>query len=138
MKQLDGVGREHEEFRLALEKERIVELEEISAKRDIAAHQAKVMGTAFANAKIDIVGGDGQFFDRFVGAVGMGKSIDGFVNKSSTAQTVLKSHLSGEQNLMNDIKDVLANPRVSTGDIQKLTVSTFLAKMMANTDDDLK
>lgn len=138
MKELDGVGREHEEFRLALEKERLVELEEIAAKREIAAHQAKVMGTAFANAKIDIVGGDGQFFDRFVGAVGMGKSMDGFISKSNTAKTVLKSHLNGDQSLVNDIKDVLANPKVSTGDIQKLTVSTFLAKMMANGDSDTK
>jgi hypothetical protein len=74
MKALDGVGREHEEFRLRLEKERIVALAQIAVRQHMAQAQAEVMAQAMAQAKINIVGGDGEFFDRFVKAVTLGQS----------------------------------------------------------------
>ena len=55
MKALDGVGREHEEFRIKLEKEKAVELAAIDAKKDMVHAQADVMGKAMEHAKISIV-----------------------------------------------------------------------------------
>ena len=50
---------------------------------------AELLGDALRNAKIDIVGGDGQFLDRVVNSVGMGKSIDAFLAESETAKAVM-------------------------------------------------
>jgi uncharacterized membrane protein YqiK len=131
MKALDEAGRGHEEFRLELEKEKTVELESIEANREIAEYQANVLGEAFKNTKIDIVGGDGEFFDRFVKAVGMGKSVDGFFNKSQTANTAFSDYLSGDKSLPGDVKDVLSRPALSAGDLQSLTVSALLGRLAA-------
>jgi hypothetical protein len=130
MKALDGVGREHEEFRITLEKEKAIELEGINARRDIARAQAEVMGKAMENAKVNIVGGDGQFFERFVQAITFGHSVDGAIDSSETLKTVLKDYLEGKANLPEDIKQVLSDPSVSTEGIQRLTISAALGKLM--------
>jgi len=134
MKALDESSRAHEEFRIALEKEKEIEVLGIEAQKEIAEAQARVLGEAFKNAKIDIVGGDGQFFDRFVNAVAVGKSLDGTITKSEVASTVLKDHLNGDKSLIGDLKDVLQNPSVDAGDISNLTLSAFLAKLMKDGD----
>ena len=83
MKDLDGVGKEHEEFRLSLEKQKEVEIAAIQIRKDVAASQALVLKEAFSAAKINIVGGDGAFFEQFIRAVSVGQTFDGFVNNSS-------------------------------------------------------
>lgn len=134
MKALDEAGRGHEEFRLRLDKEKAVELEHIHARREVAEAQARLIGEAFKSAKIDIVGGDGAFFDRMVNAISMGKSIDGFVGRSESLQTVLKPYLSGEGDLAADLKDVLSRPALGSGDIQNLTISAVIASLMGRAD----
>lgn len=91
MKALDDAGRGHEEFRLRLEKEKTVELETIHAKKDVASAQAQILAQAFSNAKFNIVGGDGQFFDRFVKAVSVGQAIDGAVEASPHVKSLVES-----------------------------------------------
>jgi uncharacterized membrane protein YqiK len=58
MKELDGVGKDHEEFKLRLEKDKAIEIAAIDAQKAIAGEQASVLGEALKSAKIDIVGGD--------------------------------------------------------------------------------
>jgi uncharacterized membrane protein YqiK len=91
MKALDEASREHEEFRLKLDKEKIIELETIHAKRDMAAASAQILAQAFTNAKFNIVGGDGAFFDRFVKAVSIGQSIDGVMDSSDNVRGLVQS-----------------------------------------------
>jgi uncharacterized membrane protein YqiK len=129
MKALDGVGRDHEEFRLRLDKERAVELAQIAVRQHIAQAQAEVMAQAMAQAKINIVGGDGEFFDRFVKAVTLGQSADAFVEGSSSVQTLMKDYLSGDKSLVADVKDVLSAPRVDTDDLKNLGVTALLARL---------
>jgi hypothetical protein len=74
MKELDLVGRDHEEYKLQLEKQKAIELAAITAQQSIAESQALVLGEALKTAKIDIVGGDGQFFDQIANAVKGGKA----------------------------------------------------------------
>ena len=69
MKLFDAVGKEHEEFKLRLNKDKEIELAPIRVQAEIASSQALVLGEALKNAKIDIVGGDTQFFDRITGAI---------------------------------------------------------------------
>ena len=130
MKALDGVGREHEEFRLKLDKAKIIELQSINTRRDIAQAQAEVMGKAMENAKVNIVGGDGEFFDKFVNAVTLGHSIDGAIDSSDTLKTTLKEYLDGKANLPDDIKQILSQPAVGAEGIQRLTLSAVLGKLL--------
>lgn len=130
MKALDGVGREHEEFRLRLEKERTVALEALQAKKEVALASAEVMSKAMSSAKIQIVGGDGQFFDRFVKAVTLGQSIDGTIDNSESLQTVLGDYLSGDKSLTDDVKQILSRPALSAQGVSSLTVSALLASLL--------
>jgi uncharacterized membrane protein YqiK len=136
MKALDPASRAHEEFRLQLEKERTVSLESVRMRRDVAEAQAKVLAEALGHAKINIVGGDGAFFDRFVRAVGSSQTIDATIEQSDTLQTVLKGYLSGEKSLPQDLKDVLTRPALGTDDLQRLSLSGVLLKLMAGADDE--
>ncbi len=89
MHALDAAGRGHEEFRLQIEKEKAVDLRALDVKKELAVAQAEVLGKTLGNAKIQIMGGDGQFLERFVKAVSVGQSIDAFVDESKTVQGML-------------------------------------------------
>nr|HEX4317825.1 hypothetical protein [Kofleriaceae bacterium] len=93
MRLLEGTPREHEEFRMRLEAERQIALEQLKAKVQMTEQQSRVMAEAMHNADIKIVGGDGQFFDRFVKAVSLGTSIEGVLDSSETARKLLGSQL---------------------------------------------
>ncbi len=136
MKEMDGVGREHEEFRLRLESERTVELKEIEARQSVAAAQASVLSDALRNARIDIVGGDGVFFDRIANAISMGKSVDGFVGRSDTVSSVLGDYTNGSRSLVEDIKDVLTRSSLTAADLQNMSVAAFLTMLMANSNGE--
>lgn len=138
MKALDGVGREHEEFRLRLDKDKAVELEGIRVNQHIAEAQAKVLAEAFGTANIQIVGGDGQFFDRFIKAVTLGRSIDGVVDSSHTVQAVAKGYLEGSASLPNDVKEVLTRPAVTTDALKDLSLAALFARMAQGTDSGTK
>ncbi len=134
MKALDEVGRGHEEFRLKLEKEKEVELRAIDARRGIAEAQARIMREAFHQAKINIVGGDGQFFDKFMGAVTMGHTLDAGLGSSESLQRLLKDYLDGKASLPADLKDVLTRPSVDADSLTKLSLSALLARLAAGGD----
>ncbi len=89
MKALDSVSREHEEFRLNLDQQKVIQLEAIRARKDVAGVQAEVLKAAFEHAKINIVGGDGAFFERFIRAVTVGQSIDGAVDQSEVLRGLM-------------------------------------------------
>ncbi|MCH7989710.1 MAG: flotillin family protein, partial [Planctomycetes bacterium] len=76
MKLFDGVGREHEEFKLRLNKDKDIEIAAIQAQREIAEAQSQIVGQALKTARIDIVGGETTFFDKIVGSIKAGKAID--------------------------------------------------------------
>ena len=136
MKALDGVGREHEEFRLKLQKEKDVELEALHIRRDIAASQAKVMAETMGNAKINIVGGDGKFFERFMNAVTLGQSVDGAFDNSESLKKLFGEYLNGNANLPADLKEILSRPGV-TADVQNVALATLLAKLASQPNSPL-
>ncbi|NED06379.1 flotillin family protein, partial [Streptomyces sp. SID6648] len=96
--------------------------------RQVAEAQATVLATGLENADIDIVGGDSVFFDRLVSSVSLGKGVDGFVKHSETAQALAGPWLDGSSSFTDDLTRVLGS--VSTGDVQNLTVSALLMKLM--------
>ncbi|MDA2813317.1 flotillin family protein [Nocardiopsis sp. RSe5-2] len=128
MAALDQATREHEEYRLRLEAEKEVRLAGIDVHRQVAEAQATVLATGLEKADINIVGGDGMFFDRMVNAVGMGKAVDGFVGGSGVAQSLAGDWLSGERDFAADLTGVLS--RVGTEDVKNLSVSALLMKLI--------
>jgi uncharacterized membrane protein YqiK len=138
MKLLDEVSRDHEEFRLKLEQEKDIKLTHIEARRQIAEQQAIAMQKAFETAKINIVGGDGDFFDRFIKAVGVGQSLDAAIDNSSTLQTGLADYLEGGRSLPEDIREILSNPALGTEGLQHTSVSAFLLHLMRKADGETK
>lgn len=95
---LDGEARQHEEFRLQLENERAMAFERMRTQVAMSTEQAKIMSEAMKHADIKIVGGDGQFFDRFVKAVTLGSSIDGVVDSSEVVRSIGEK-LGGNENV---------------------------------------
>ena len=91
---LSDQARAHEEFRMQLEKSFEQAIASIAANKDIAREQAEVLSAALSKANIDIVGGEGAFFDSFAKALSVGKAVEGFAGKSPVVQEVLQKLLS--------------------------------------------
>ena len=138
MKQLDSVGKEHEEFKLRLDKEKSVEIAAIDAQRGIAESQAGVVGDALKAARIDIVGGDGEFFDQITSAVKGGKAIDRFVYNSRVATDIKDTFFDGNAEYFRDqLSSLIKQFNLDTDGVKDLSIAALIAKMMgmANTDD---
>ncbi|MCZ9353055.1 flotillin family protein [Streptomyces mutabilis] len=128
MAALDEASRGHEEYRLRLEAEKDIRLAGLDVQRQVAEAQATVLATGLENADINIVGGESVFFDRLMSSIALGKSVDGFVQHSETARALAKPWLDGTSSFTDDLSRVLGS--VSTADVQNLTVSTLLMKLM--------
>ena len=87
-------ARAHEEFRMQLEKSFEQAMASIDANKDIAREQADVLSAALSKANIDIVGGEGAFFDSFAKALSVGKAVEGIAGKSPIVQEVLQKLMS--------------------------------------------
>ncbi|MFF3327430.1 SPFH domain-containing protein [Streptomyces sp. NPDC002889] len=128
MAALDEASRTHEEFRLRLAAEKDIRLAGLDVQRQVAEAQATVLATGLENADINIVGGESVFFDRLMSSIALGKSVDGFVQHSQTAQVLAGPWLDGSASFTDDLTKVLGS--VSTADIQNLTVSALLMQLM--------
>ncbi|GAA0958692.1 flotillin family protein [Actinocorallia libanotica] len=82
MAALTEASRGHEEFRLTLEAERDLRMAGLEMQRDIAQAQASVVSKGLETADISIVGGDSVFFDKLVGSIALGKSVDAVVENA--------------------------------------------------------
>ncbi len=133
MKELDGVGRDHEEFKLRLEKEKQVEIAAIGAQQNIAQQQAEVMGQALKSAKIDIVGGDGEFFEQISAAVRGGKAIDRFMSNSQVATDVKNTFFPGDPASFKDnLGRLLGQFNISATDVKDLSIAAVMAQLLTS------
>ncbi|MFF8536959.1 flotillin family protein [Streptomyces sp. NPDC015532] len=128
MAALDDASRGHEEYRLRLQAEKEIRLAGLDVQRQVAEAQATVLATGLENADIDIVGGESVFFDRLMSSIALGKGVDAFVENSQTAQALAGPWLDGTSSFTDDLSRVLGS--VSTADVQNLTVSALLMKLM--------
>ena len=134
MKKLDGVGKDHEEFKLRLDKQLQVDLAEISIQKDIADAQADVIGQALKSSNIDIVGGETMFFDQIIGQITKSKGIDRLVNHSDNLTQVKDAILGSDDvqgNLLGKIKDFATQYGIGSEDIKNLTISKLLLDLQS-------
>ncbi|TXB67960.1 flotillin family protein [Phaeodactylibacter luteus] len=132
MKKLDGVGREHEEFKIRLEAEKAIRLADIAVAKDVAQAQSNVLGEAMKHANIDIVGGEMQFVNSILNAVNQGRRIDGLLNGSSHLNQLSQSLLQGGSNgdgLLSQIGSLVRRAGLSTADLRDLTLAALLAQL---------
>ena len=131
MKLLENAGREHEEFKLRLEKEKAVELAQISIQKDIATQQAAVLGEAMKSAKIEIIGGESQFFDKITGAIGNARAIDRLVEGSRTLSDVKETFFNGDPDYFkSQLRTLIDQFGLSSEDTKNLTLSALIVKLM--------
>ena len=139
MKKLDGVGKEHEEFKLRLDKELQVDLAEINIQKEIADAQAQVIAEALKAANIDIVGGETMFFDQIIGQVTKAKGFDRLVQHSDNIQDVKDAILGSDDvkgNLLEKVKEFATKYGVSSEDIKNLTIANLLMDLKSKTTDN--
>ncbi|RZS31042.1 hypothetical protein [Corticibacter populi] len=94
---LNDTARAHEEFRLQLEKNFEQALAGIDASKHIAREQAEVLSSALSKANIDIVGGEGAFFDKFAKGLSVGKFLEGAAGKSPIIEELLQKFVGGNK-----------------------------------------
>ncbi|MEO2047599.1 MAG: flotillin family protein [Pirellulales bacterium] len=137
MKLFDSVGKEHEEFKLTLNKEKEIEFAAIDAQTDIAEAQSRLVGEALKSARIDIVGGESEFFDKIVDSVKGGKAIDRFVNNSEVAMDIKNTFFNGNPEYFRDkVQQLVGEFNLSTDDIKDLSIAALITKMLGMTGSD--
>ncbi|MCX7553581.1 hypothetical protein OS175_06790 [Marinicella sp. S1101] len=91
---MDETVREHEEFRMGLDMSHVENMKAIEANTGIAETQAKVLAEALKEANIDIVGGNGDFLEKFMSSLAVGKAVDGAIGKSDILQAAVAKVMS--------------------------------------------
>ncbi|MCP4690489.1 MAG: flotillin family protein, partial [Desulfobacterales bacterium] len=136
MKLLDAVGREHEEFKLELDVEKAVKLAHIDNSKKVARYHSQILGEALKTAKVDIVGGETEFFDRIVNAVSAGKSFDRWVDSSDALTNVKETFFNSDPDYFEkQLRKFFKRFGVSAGDVKDLTISAALARMASMSED---
>ncbi len=136
MKMLDKDSREHEEYRIRLENERVLGLEAIQAREAVAAHKAQILSKALESADIDIVGGDGVFLDRMVNSISMGKGIDELVEQSDVISGLAKEYFNGDKNIIKEIRQMLKDSGIDGGALKDITIGALLTKIATDASGD--
>lgn len=138
MKLLHDAGQQHEEFRLRLNKDRDVELAAIHVERDIAAAHSGLVGEALKHAKIDIVGGENDFFEKIVRSVGRGKSVDRMMANSTTLTDIKNTFFDGgsPEQFKARLSQWVSDFGIKSEDLKNLTIAALLTRMMAGSKDN--
>ena len=130
MQKLNDVGKEHEEFKLNLEKQKEVELAQINVQVEIAKAQASVLAEALKSANIEIIGGEQKFFDSIMGAINQGKTVDRLMDNSLHLQEIKGALLGdGSEPLMDRIKGLVQKSGMKSEDVRNLTMSNLLFQL---------
>jgi len=108
MDSMSEKARDHEEFRMSLETAFKEAIASIEAGKEVARENADVLANALKAANIDIVGGEGHFFDTFAKSLSLGKAVDGFTTKSGVVTTLLEKFMESKMASANE------KPPVST------------------------
>ncbi len=136
MKKLDDVGRDFEEFKLRLGKDERIQLAAIDVNRKVAEYQADVLAEAMKAAKIEMIGGDGAFMDKFFKSISLAKSVDGFVDHSQVMQSL--SNGGDGKALLQQLRSLIAESGIGVKDLKDLSVAALLTRLASGKDQDVR
>jgi flotillin len=136
MKIFNEAGKEHEEFKLRLDKDKAIELSAIDAQREIAEQQAGIIGKALEQATIDIVGGESEFFDKITSAITQGKAVDRWINNSETLGDVKETFFNGDPAYFKArMTEFTTQFGIDSEDLKNLSVAALLNQMRGMSKD---
>lgn len=137
MKKYNDAGKDHEEFKLNLEKSKAIELAEIQARADIAGRHSEIVAKALGTAKIDIIGGETTFFDRITQAVGNARAVDRLVGESTTLSDIKETFFNGDPEYFKaQLARLVDQFGLTSEDLKNLTVSAMLTRLIADSEDE--
>ena len=137
MKKFHDAGKDHEEFKLKLAKDKDIEIAAIAAQETIAEAQATVVGEALKSSKIDIVGGEYEFFERVVNSVKAGKVVDRLVDNSDVLTDVKNTFFNGNpEYFQHQLQNFASQFGVSFEDVKDLSVAAVITKFVTLADND--
>lgn len=131
MQAMSADTRAHEEQRMQLDYAHAQRLKSIEANQAIAREQAEVLSKALGAAKIEIVGGDGEYFERFMRSLSLGKAIDGTVDKSDLLSKALAEHKAGKRDLIADARELIAALGGADA-VRDLSIAGLMQKLTAS------
>jgi uncharacterized membrane protein YqiK len=132
MKLFHAAGKEHEEFKLRLANERDIALATINVQKDIAQANSHIVGEALKHSNIDIVGGENDFFEKIVRAVGNGKAVDRLVDNSETLTDIKTTFFNGDpEHFKTQLRTWIDDFGIRTEDLKNLTIAALLGKLAA-------
>ncbi|MGP4844565.1 hypothetical protein ACTXGQ_10575 [Marinobacter sp. 1Y8] len=82
-------ARHFEQFRMNLEVHEKETMATIETQRVGMLENGRVMAAALKDAKFELIGGDGDIFEKFAKGLGYGKTVQGVLDKSPALQTAL-------------------------------------------------
>jgi uncharacterized membrane protein YqiK len=126
--------RAHEEQRMQMDYAHIQRIKALDSQQIIAAEQAAVLGQALKQAKLEIVGGDGEFFERFMRSLSIGRGIDATVGASELLTHASKGYQDGTRVLVDDAQALIAALGSSAASARDLTLVNALKKLQENGD----
>ena len=88
---MDESSREFEVMNRNLDIHRDETMARIDANMRISEAQAKAMGEALANAKLEFIGGDGDVFNKVAQGIGYGRAADHFIKNASSMTPFVSS-----------------------------------------------
>ena len=95
-----------------------------------------MLAEAFGNADIKIMGGDGQFLDKFVQAASVGQAVEGFVGNSPAVQQLIAPYTSGERSLPGDVAGAVAGAAPGGEAMKSAAVVMVLSQLLERASSD--
>ena len=93
------------------------------------------MGEALQQARIDIVGGDAEFFDRIVNSVTGGKVVDRYIGNSHVLSDIKNAFFNGDPDYFDkQFSDFLQRFKLGSDDVKNLSIAALIGKMISMSD----
>ena len=139
MKLFDGPGRDHEEFKIRLAKEKDVELAALHTQEEIARAQAEVIQEGLRVAKIEIVGGESMFFDKISNSIAQGRSVDRLLDNSKALKDIKNTFFGGDaETFKHELHKLIDTFGISSEDVKNLSLAALIGKLMQKADGTQK
>ncbi|KKK55971.1 hypothetical protein LCGC14_3069200, partial [marine sediment metagenome] len=96
-----------------------------------------IIGNALKSARIDIVGGETEFFDKITTAITSGKTVDRWVSSSQVLTDVKNTFFNGDSEyFLGQMKQFVSQFNIGSEDIKNLSIAALIGKMMGMTADE--
>jgi hypothetical protein len=91
------------------------------------------------SAKIEIIGGEAQFFDRIANAVSAGRAVDRAVGNSRVLSDVKETFFNGDPEFFKaQLREWAGQFGITSEDVKNYTVSGILGKLLLDASGDTR